>query len=70
MRSLVKLIVIAFALFLLSCHSDIPDLPEFPKEESCRYGTPLLCKSISNGEITQKECEFFGGEPFDGVCGE
>jgi hypothetical protein len=67
---MVKFIAIASVLFLLSCHSDLPSLSEFPKAESCNYAVNgvAVCKSISNNEISKAECDFFDGDVFEGNC--
>jgi hypothetical protein len=70
MRDLVKFIVIAYMLFLISCHSEVESLPEFPEMEVCNYEIDNVpdCKSIYKWEITEKECEFVGGTISVGSC--
>jgi hypothetical protein len=78
---MVKLIVIAFVLFLLSCHTDVPDLPG--KVQFCSYtkldGTPDCIKTyiVTPPEagcedctervsiISEEECKFIGGQYVD-----
>jgi hypothetical protein len=74
MRNLVKLIIIASALFLLSCHSEVPDFPDYPVEK-CIYKNVAnieVCKSIYDGEITKEDClsTVVKGTVETGSCGQ
>jgi hypothetical protein len=62
---MVKFIVIAFVLFLLSCHSDVPSLPDFSEVKYCKYETKkgTVCKSVY--EVSKEECDFAKGEIVD-----
>jgi hypothetical protein len=63
---MVKLIIIASVLLLLSCHSEVPDFPDNPdlpdKVQYCQYekadGT-TDCRSLYF--ISEEECAFAEG---------
>jgi hypothetical protein len=70
MRNLVKLIIIAFALVLLSCHSEVPDFPGYPDAKYCKSPKFQSCKSIDDGDISEAEClaPVVGGTIVTGSC--
>jgi hypothetical protein len=71
MQYLVKYILIASALFLLSsCHSDVPNLPGYPEAKFCKSDKFKGCKNIDEGEITEEECKsaVVGGTIVTGSC--
>jgi hypothetical protein len=70
MSIMVKLTAIASALFLLSCHSDVPNLPEFSEVQGyCVFSyksdgdTIEKCRSLY--DISKTECEKLEGTVYD-----
>ena len=54
-----------FAVFFISCHNDVPDLPLLSEVQYCKYENRdgrVQCKSTY--EISKEDCVSIGGEIF------